>query len=228
MMVGFSSHGRGKAAGPIAYLTDRIRGGVEREPSPTVLRGDPGLVAALIDGSRFRHRYSSGVLSFAPGEEISTELQQEIMDRFEATAFAGLDRDQYSILWVRHEHAGHCELNFLVPRVELSTGKSLNIAPPGPASRALFDAFRTSVNIENGLADPDDPARAREVRVPAHVAKLRAADLRAGRDAGEDPRETIAAAIGNEVAVGRIADSLRGHFKTARPWAVQNRTPQAE
>lgn len=206
MIVGFSAHGTGMAASAIAYLTDRVRGGVERDPPPTVLRGEPELTAALIDGSRFKHRYTSGVLSFAPGEEIALELQQAIMDRFEATAFAGLDPEQFSILWVRHDHAGHCELNFLIPRVELTTGRSLNIAPPGRAARELFDSFRTAINLEYGLADPDDPARAREVRVPAHVAKLRAAEIRAGRDGSDDPREVIAATIGHEVAGARIND----------------------
>lgn len=206
MIVGFSSHGTGKAADAIAYLTGRSRGGIERQPPPTVIRGEPELVAALIDGSRFKHRYTSGVLSFAPDEQIGIELQEAIMDRFEATAFAGLDQDQYSILWVRHDRAGHCELNFLVPRMELTTGKSLNIAPPGRATRELFDTFRSAINLEFGLADPDDPARAREVRIPAHIAKLRAAELRAGRDSGGDPREVIAAAIGGEVAEARISD----------------------
>lgn len=120
MIVGFSSHGRGKAAGPIAYLTDRVRGGVERDPAPTVLRGEPQLVAALIDGSRFRHRYTSGVLSFAPGEEIDAALQSEIMDRFEATAFAGLETDQYAILCVRHDQR-----------------RALRVEFPHPARRAL-------------------------------------------------------------------------------------------
>lgn len=206
MIVGFSKHGRGKAAGAIRYLIDRERDGVEREPSPTILRGDPKLIGQLIDGIAFKHRYTSGVLSFAPGEQVTPDMEQALMDRFEAVAFAGLNNDQYAILWVRHEHAGHHELNFLVPRAELSTGKSLNIAPPGPARRELFDTFRSLVNIEYELSDPEDPQRSRPVRVPHHIAKLRAADLRAGREAGEDARELIAVAIARAVDDGQITD----------------------
>src|SRR5688572_5396959 len=75
-----------------------------------------------------------------------------------------LRRDQYAILWVKHRHAGRTELHFLVPRVELSTGKSLNIAPPG--WEALFNPFRETYNALLGWASPDDPAHARDVSLP--------------------------------------------------------------
>src|SRR5688500_2996885 len=110
----------------------------------------------MIDSLPFKHRYTSGVLSFAPGEVITPAMEKAIMDGFERVALAGLQPDQYSILWVRHQHAGHHELHFVVPRVELVTGKSLNIAPPGRESRALFDMFRSWVNSLYGLAAPDD------------------------------------------------------------------------
>ena len=134
MIVGFSRHGQGSAQGAIKYFTsEKNPDGTERHPAPVVLRGDPDLIGPLIDSLHFKHKYTSGVLSFAPGEIITPEMEERIMDEFENVAFAGLDRDQYAILWVRHAHAGHEELNFLVARVELSTGKSLNIAPPGQA-----------------------------------------------------------------------------------------------
>jgi hypothetical protein len=60
----------------------------------------------MIDSLPFKHRYTSGVLSFAPGEIIPPAIEQSIMDGFERVAFAGLQPDQYSILWVRHQHAG--------------------------------------------------------------------------------------------------------------------------
>ncbi|MEC4460013.1 relaxase/mobilization nuclease domain-containing protein, partial [Klebsiella pneumoniae] len=37
----------------------------------------------------------------------------------------GLDKDQYSILWVEHTDKGRLELNFLIPNTELLTGKRL-------------------------------------------------------------------------------------------------------
>jgi hypothetical protein len=160
MIVGFSKHGTGGGRGPVNYLTSPLNPDrTARIPPPLVLRGNPELVRRLIDLLAFKHTYTSGVLSFAElPEAITPEMCERIMDGFERAAFAGLDRDQFTILWTRHTHAGRMELNFLVPRVELSTGKSLNIAPPGRATRTLFDTFRSQVNAEYGLADPDDPA----------------------------------------------------------------------
>jgi hypothetical protein len=134
-------------------------------------------------------------------------MEQDIIDRFERVAFAGLEPDRYSILWVRHLHAGHHELHFVTPRVELVSGKSLNIHPPGRVSQALFDTFRSMVNAEYGLADPDDPARSQAVSLPNHLAKLHAADKRAGKTVRKkDTREAITASVRREVEAGRVHD----------------------
>lgn len=172
MIVGFATRGQGRGAGPVGYCVKTTviqakKEAVTRDPPPTVLRGDPDATERLIDSLEFRYRYKSGVLSFAPGEVITPAMEQDIIDRFESVAFAGLDRDQYNILWVRHEHAGHHELHFVTPRVELTTGKSLNICPPGRGARAAYDDFRSMINAEYGLADPDDPARERDIQHPA-------------------------------------------------------------
>ena len=189
MIVGFSKHGTGGSKGPIQYLTGtHSPDSTRRDPAPAVLRGDPALVGRLIDSLDFTHKYTSGVLSFAPGEIITDAMAERIMDLFELSAFAGLERDQYSILWVKHLHAGHVEFNFVVPRVELSTGKSLNIAPPGPASRELFDTFRSLINAEYGLADPEDVTRARDLSLPNHLARVRAEAARQGKPV---PRDTL-------------------------------------
>jgi hypothetical protein len=182
MIIGFSKHGTGGGAKPIKYLTaetvgrralDYLTGGkgkngLRRDPAPFVVRGDPERTKALIDSLRFKHRYTSGVLSFAPDEKITLEMERSIIDQFERTAFAGLNPDQYDILWVRHQHTsgGRHELHFITPRVELSSGRSLNIAPPRKSTREMFDTLRTKINLEFRMADPEDPARARKSRAP--------------------------------------------------------------
>jgi hypothetical protein len=179
VIVGFSRYGTGGGYAPVRYFTSPTNPdkSVRRTPDgipapPAVVRGDAKLVQNLIDTLPFKYTYTSGVLSFAPGEIITSEMEETIMDEFEQAAFAGLERDQYSILWVRHTHAGHHELNFLIPRVELSTGKSLNIRPPGAKAGDLFDSFRSMINARYGLADPDDPARAQDVTMSNIFAKL--------------------------------------------------------
>ena len=130
MIVGFSKHGTGDGASPINYLLNPKREGRENNP-PELVRSDPKLTKNLIDALEFKFKYTSGVLSFAPNEEITPSMENTIIERFEQVAFSGLQKDQYNILWVRYTHAGHHELHFVTPRVELSTGKSLNTKPPG-------------------------------------------------------------------------------------------------
>lgn len=72
MIVGFSKYGTGGGKGPVQYLTsERNPDGTVRTPPPVVLRGDPALVRQLIDSLPFKHKYTSAVLSFAPGERIN-------------------------------------------------------------------------------------------------------------------------------------------------------------
>jgi len=212
MIMGFSAYGQGSGSGPVQYLTaERSPDGTLRTPPPEVLRGHPELVRQTIDALKFRHKYTSGVLSFAESERVVTpELQRQICEDFENIAFAGLSRDQYSILWVKHTHTGRLELNFLIPRVELSTGKSLNIAPPVKASRELFDTFRSYWNARLGLADPEDITRAKEVSLPNVTARLRKdaerKGLRTPAASGDDIRERITEVLRREVDAGRITN----------------------
>ena len=206
MLIGFSSRGTGSAgraieyltaktvnartmlakagAAPVGYLTSKSgKKGVRREPTPVVVRGDPDRIRAVIDSIKFKNKYTSAVLSFSPNEIITPDMEEKIIDEFEQTAFAGLSPDRYEILVVRHQHTKthRHELHILTPRVDLVTGKSLNVAPPRKSTRELFDTLRSKINAEYGLADPDDPARARKARVPDHRAKLQAAEQDASK-----------------------------------------------
>src|SRR5699024_7300241 len=135
----------GGGAGPTEYMTDEKRKGRENEP-PEVVRGDPEQTRDLSDSLDFKHKYTSGVLSFAPDEKITPEMEEAIIDRFDKLVCSGLEPEQYISLWARHTHAGHHELRFVTPRVELSTGKSLTIKPPGDLAQATCDDFRSEIN----------------------------------------------------------------------------------
>jgi len=219
---------------PVSYLTgDKGKKGIRREPFPVVVRGDPARIRAVIDSVKFKHKYTSGVLSFSPNEIITPAMEEQIIRDFEAAAFAGLSPDRYEILWVRHQHtkAHRHELHFLTPRVDLVTGKSLNIAPPGKASRELFDTLRSKINAEYGLADPSDPARARKERVPGFRAKILAAkqdpckiiNLRAPR---ETPNADRARALASQLQklVERRTTYHRERYPTPIP-ETQNYSP---
>ncbi|MEM1381856.1 MAG: relaxase/mobilization nuclease domain-containing protein [Pseudomonadota bacterium] len=179
MLIKFFPNGKGAGAGPVGYLVaervlaydnnrDLIRDAdgqpvtVTRDPLPEVLRGNPERTEALIDASRHQWTYRAGVISFADSDDPNEDQQAEVMDDFERLAFAGLDPEQYEMLWVRHCHEGRVELHFCTPRLELTTGKSLNIAPPG--YQDAYDSLRDVMNQRHGWADPMDVERAREVR----------------------------------------------------------------
>jgi hypothetical protein len=70
----------------------------------------------------------------------------------------------------------------------------------------LFDAFRSMINAEYGLADPEDPARARDISLPNHIARLKADGARKGKALQQDIREAITARVKREVAAGPITD----------------------
>ena len=179
MLIKFFPNGKGAGAGPVGYLVaervlayddnrDLIRDAdgqpltVIRDPLPEVLRGNLERTEALIDANRHQWTYRAGVMSFADSDAPTEDQQAEVMDQFERLAFAGLDPEQYEVLWVRHRHEGRVELHFCTPRLELTTGKSLNIAPPG--YQDAYDSLRDVMNQRHGWADPMDVERAQEVR----------------------------------------------------------------
>ena len=208
MLIKFFNRGTGSGKGTVNYLTrkdDPITKKL-REPAPEVLRfGNPSLTADLIDSLRFQHKYRSGVLSFAPEDAPSEKEQQKLIDDFEAIAFAGIEDDNRNILWVRHQHTGsnRIELHFLTPRVELSTGKSLNIAPPG--WRSYFQPWQDKWNLKSGWADPGDPSRAR-VSSPVHTAFEAKRKTIKGEKLPSDTRSRATATVELAIALCQASD----------------------
>lgn len=160
MIVKFHARGVGRGSGPVGYLLgqDGAREGA------TLDRGDPAIIEALIDSSPYAKKYTSGVLSFQEAD-LSREDKDKLMDSFERALLPGLDRDQYACLWVEHQDKGRLELNFVVPNVELLSGKRLQ---PyfDRADRPRIDAWKTVINAQLGLHDPDDPLNKRTLVTP--------------------------------------------------------------
>ncbi len=213
MILGFSKHhGMGGSKPALDYLTGYLTSEGARATRPQILRGDRETVATLIDSIPFQRRYTSGVLSFHADDRVTPKIQSEIMDRFEDIAFAGLERERRSILWVRHDDKdARVELHFIVPKIDLATRKSINIAPPTPASRLLWDTFRSAINLRYGFRDPDRPECQQLVSIPGHVAKLSAQARRLGKSVKPDVRQAIAQRVLEQAQAGRIrnrADSV--------------------
>jgi hypothetical protein len=95
-------------------------------------------------------------------------------------------------------------VHFLVPRVELDTGKALNIAPPG--NQKYFDPLRDYFNYSKVWSRPDDPALQRDTQKPDYMHFEDVAALRAGlKDKPvNDVREKIGSYIEQRVDHGFI------------------------
>ena len=172
MIVDFFRHGTGFSKGCLNYLLGEH---LEREHAQ-VLSGDVGLTAQLIDSSPFTKKYTSGCLSFYE-HDLSEQDKKQIMQDFEACLFPGLGQDQYQILWVEHrdklnqdkadfdnlptdknelDKMRRLELNFVIPNVELSTGKRLQPFY-APVDLDRVDLFKKITNKKYRLYDPDAP-----------------------------------------------------------------------
>ena len=207
MLVKFFARGKGGGRGPVEYITRKNYPGTNklRYPAPEVLKGNPVITRRLIDSVEFKHKYNSGVLSFAPEDAPTEEQIEDVIDSFERYAFAGLNKDAYNILWVKHTHTGNnrVELHFVTPRVELYTGKSLNIAPPG--WHGYFKPWQTSLNISQGWARPDEPTRKRTVE-PGYMALINADREAKGLEPIKDTRQLLTEYVLSRVEAGLISD----------------------
>lgn len=183
MIVKFFRRSKDVGSKPINYFL-----GAEKDRKfARVLSGDPVITEHLINATKFENKYKSGVLSFAErADEISEADKLEIMRSFEATLFAGLEPDQYDILWIEHsdkdrfdvddegkaikgtERSGRLELNFVIPCHELRSGKRLQPFYTGTDMRRV-NAWKNITNRElktlkgDAVADPNDPKRHRKV-----------------------------------------------------------------
>ncbi|WP_416350788.1 plasmid mobilization relaxase MbeA, partial [Salmonella enterica] len=167
MIVKFHPRGRGGGSGPVDYLLGKDR---QREGA-SVLQGKPEEVRELIDASPYAKKYTSGVLSFAEAD-LPSGQREKLMASFERVLMPGLDKDQYSILWVEHRDKGRLELNFLIPNTELLTGRRLQ-PYYDRADRPRIDAWQTIVNGRLGLHDPNAPENRRALVTPSALPKAK-------------------------------------------------------
>ena len=170
MIVEFFKRGTGGSAGPIDYFLGKDR---NREHAK-ILSGDLDEVAELIDSSPYVKKYTAGCLSFYE-HDLSDAKKKALMAAFEKTLFPGLMPDQYRIVWIEHKDKENAEtgekrleLNFLIPNVEITTGKRLQ---PFYAKADLnrVDDFKSIVNHKYQLFDPDDPINRRSVKIAKNL-----------------------------------------------------------
>ena len=157
MVVKFFGNTKGGSGASVDYLLN------EREEAKTArtLQGDPKLTKELIRSIERKQKVCVGCLSFEEAN-IPEADKYKLMEEFEKTLLPDM-QGRYNILWVEHTDKGRLELNFVIPRIDLETGKGLS--PYYHASDAKgMRLFQQVHNLENGWSDPQDPSKERTLQ----------------------------------------------------------------
>jgi len=153
MIVRLFHSGVSNGESPVNYLLgDKDHQGQPRAVKPEVLAGDPQTTIAIINSISRKYKYTSGCISFRHNEQPTREQMQEVIADFKATFCPGLNDDHFNSLFVLHQDKGNTEIHFVIPAQELSTGRRLNIHPPGQRNLEFFEAYTRVTNHKLGYA----------------------------------------------------------------------------
>ena len=97
-------------------------------------------MAAVADALAFEHKYTSGVIAWAPEDAPTDDQIGEVLDEFERTAWAGLEPDRYAWAAVLHRERGGASTSRRPagrrPSVRCATPSTPNTAGAGRRSGA--------------------------------------------------------------------------------------------
>ncbi len=126
-----------------------------------LIRGDKDLTDLAICACTGNSTYTSGCLSFSKDERQLTEQEKQIlMADFEQALLPNFDKKRYACYWVEHTDKERLELNFVVAKMDLDTGKNLSIYQHSRDIKRL-NAWKEIKIQELGLIDPNDPKHER-------------------------------------------------------------------
>ena len=154
MVVKFFANKQGGSERAIDYLLN------EREMQRTArtLQGDPSVTRKIIQSINRKQKVCVGCLSFEEGN-IPEADKYILMDEFEKMLLPTM-QERYNILWVEHTDKGRLELNFVIPKVDLYTGKALN-PYYHKADVSRKELFEDKWNLTRGYSSAKDPSKAR-------------------------------------------------------------------
>ena len=155
MVLTFNIKSKGKSGVVEYFLDKRVLDG-----TAYTKRGNPELTKTLIRSQHRAHKYKSGSLVFHKDDKVTDEIEEEIMNAFEDMVFVGIDQSQYNILWVKHVDKGRVELNFVIVREDLASGKDLDIHSH-KRDLPLFNMWKNGINKKYGFVDPEAKSRKR-------------------------------------------------------------------
>ena len=83
MHIKFIARGTGSARAAAQYLLGERDAAGKTRDGVEVLRGDPDQVAAVADSLDFQHKYTSGVIAWAPEDRPTGAQIEAVLDKFE-------------------------------------------------------------------------------------------------------------------------------------------------
>ncbi len=197
MIHGLSKHTSGAGAALAYFLGEEFldkytKKWRKRDPEPQLLDGDVQQIKEMCDSSGYKHKYTSGVLSFTSEEtkriDAAPGMKEAIMEELREFAYAGFKHNDSKILCVvQHTHLDRLELHYLIPRVSAESGLYFNPFPPnysgrkGPGTNDVFkrqnDSFVDYVCSKYRLQHPRSLEVKRDIKVPVfedtNISRLR-------------------------------------------------------
>ena len=140
--------------------TERVKDNTAR-----IIKGDELETRLLIQNNQYKHKACFGVLSFSESaDEVSEQKKLEIINDFEKNFLGDFMLEHINILWIEHSDKNNrLELNFIIPCVELKTGK--NYMPyTHKRDFSRLKRWQETINLENNFTSPSDPKRARSFK----------------------------------------------------------------
>jgi len=159
MYIKFFGNKKGGSKASVNYLlNERVTEGTAK-----ILKGNAEFTKAIIGEIKNKQKVTVGSINLSDGETLTLEQKETIMSDFEKTLCPGMSENQYNILWVEHTDKGRLELNFVIPKIELTTQKSFN---PyfHKVDFARIDMFEDIQNIKYNLQSKKDPANAQTLQ----------------------------------------------------------------
>lgn len=142
---------KGGSAKAIDYLLNNRT----LEGTAKVIKGNEELTRAIISTIDRKQKVTVGVLSFSENEKISQEQKHQIIESFEKVLMPTMSKNEYNILWVEHTDKGRVELNFVIPKTHLETGKGIQPFYYADDWQRI-DAWQTTINKEFNLENPKE------------------------------------------------------------------------
>lgn len=150
MLIKWFKYGSGDSTAAFNYLlNNRVEQGTSK-----VIRGSSFITKAITKSLKTKKKYKSGCLSFSE-TTITLKQQEYIMDLFEKILFPGIPKENRNSCWVLHTDKKRIELNFVIPRVELSSNKAFQ-PYYDKVDRKRFELFRDFINQKFHFTNPND------------------------------------------------------------------------